>query len=153
MDDMNTSGSGDDLRPLPDDSELASLLGDDFGDGVKNLALDGHAVLHDLPSAHRKKHPQPPPVVAAPVVDVASVYGRRVVHQKETGPVYDLRAVSEVFTDSSGSWVKVTPEWRWYAWISTPAEARPEACPRATALPTTNVWLEQYPVHEEQTGG
>lgn len=119
------------------------MLGDDFGAEVEHLAFDGHGLLHDVSSARRKQYPQPAPVVAIPVVDVATVYGRRVVHQKEDGPVYDLRAVSEVFTDAAGTWIKVVPEWRWYAWIATPEDKRPETCPRATALPTLNVWVER----------
>jgi hypothetical protein len=145
MDDMGPTDDGDERLPVPDDAELAALLGADFGDEVKDLAVDGHGVVHDMSSARRKQHRQPPPVVAVPVVDVASVYGCRVVHQKESGPVYDLRAVSEVFTDAAGSWIKVVPEWRWYAWIASPESSRPQTCPRATALPTLNVWVEQYP--------
>jgi hypothetical protein len=144
MGDMDPSSGAHESSGVPSDAELAELLGGDFGEDAKDLALDGHGVVHDLSSARRKKFPQPPAVIAVPVDDVASVYGRRVVHQKEDGPVYDLRAASEVFTDSSGSWIKVVREWRWYAWLATPAAARPEVCPRAIALATLNVWVEQY---------
>jgi hypothetical protein len=144
MDDVDPSSGDREPSRVPSDAELAELLGDDFGGEAEHLALDGHGVLHDLSSARRKKFPQPPAVVAVPVEDVASVYGRRVVHQREDGPVYDLRAASEVFTDSSGSWIKVVREWRWYAWLATPKQSRPQICPRAIALATLNVWVEQY---------
>src|SRR5687767_1086881 len=109
---MERSLSGDGDR-VPDDAELAAALGDDLGSELKDFAADGRGVVHDLSSARRKAFGQPPPVLAIPVVDVPSVLGRRVVCVNEHGPIYDRRAASEVFTDDSGSWIKVVEEWRW----------------------------------------
>lgn len=135
---------------LPSDADLADLLGSDFGGDLVETVIDGETVLVDLSSFERKFYGPPPPVDAVPVVDVPSVYGRRLVHMRPEGPVYDLRAVSEVFTDSSGSYVMQVREWQWYAWLNQPDSERTPRCPKAVALPALNVWVEQYPPRREQ---
>jgi hypothetical protein len=137
-----TGGSPD---HIPDDEELASLIGDDLGSDLQETYLDGERVYVDLSTFRRRSYGSPPAPRPVPVVDVPSVYGRRLIHMTADGPVYDLRAVSEVFTDSAGSWVRQVREAQWYAWLLTPRDQRPSTCPRAVALPTLNVWVEMYP--------
>lgn len=75
-------------------------------------------------------------------MDVPTVDGQRVVLMTPAGPLYDYRAASEVFSDDSGTWIKVVQEWRWYAWREMPDAVRPSSCPRSRAWSTTNVWVE-----------
>jgi len=73
---------------------------------------------------------------------VAKVNGRRLILMTAEGPVCDVRATSEVWSDDAGQWIAIAEEWRWYAWLHTTAQARPSGCPRSIAHPTVNVWVE-----------
>jgi hypothetical protein len=137
VDDMSGSDEAD-----PQANELRDLLGEDHDD-LDRFVVDGRGVIHDVTSSRRKVYPQPPPIAPVPVVDVPSVLGRRVICVNERGPIYDLRASSEVFTDDSGSWIRVVSERRWYAWLDEARESRGSSCPRSIAWAATNVWLEQ----------
>lgn len=115
-------------------------------DEPPEVVVDGHGVPRDVTSARRRFYgPPPPPRPARHVLDLPSVLGRRLILVYEQGPVYDVRAASEVWTDESGSWVKVVDEWRWYAYLEADPAARPSSCPRAVAWATTNVWVEADP--------
>jgi hypothetical protein len=137
VDDVNRS---DDPAANPND-ELRELLGEDY-DELDRFAVDGRGILHDLTSARLKRYPQPAPIVPIPVVDSPNVLGSRVICVNQRGPIYDLRAASDVFTDESGTWVRIVSERRWYAWLEESPESRGAACPRAVAWPAANVWVE-----------
>ena len=104
--------------------------------------LGEHDDTHASVGPRRESFGIPPTRRPQHVMDVPSVEGRRVILMTPAGPLYDYRAASEVFTDDSGSWIKIVQEWRWYAWREMPEASRPEACPRARAWSTTNVWLD-----------
>lgn len=90
----------------------------------------------------RRRYGPPPATQPRHVFDVPSVIGQRLILVTPDGPIRDYRAASDVIIDDAGSWIRVVPEWRWYAWLQQPEETRPPACPRSKAWSTTNVWVE-----------
>jgi hypothetical protein len=110
-----------------------------------SLAFDPSGELRDLSNTQRVFWGPPPPAPApVHVTEPESVIGRRLILVQERGPVYDLCAASEVWTDGSGSWIKIVEDWRWHTWANTPAyRDRTPQCPRAVAHPTVNVWVER----------
>lgn len=108
-----------------------------------NAYIDDDGRLRDLTDVRRKSYgPPPPPRAPRHVTDAASVKGRRLILMKADGPVYDVRAASEVWSDDAGQWIAVVEEWRWYAWVQADLESRPASCPRSVAHPVVNVWVE-----------
>lgn len=112
-------------------------------DGWANAYIDDDGRLRDLSDVRRESYgPPPAPKQPSHVTDVASVNGRRLVIMTADGPVRDVRATSEVWTDDAGQWIAISEEWRWYAWLHTDPVSRPSSCPRSVARPTVNVWVE-----------
>jgi hypothetical protein len=86
-----------------------------------SLAFDPSGELRDLSNTQRVFWGPPPPAPApVHVTELESVLGRRLILVQESGPVYDLCAASEVWTDDSGSWIKIVEDWRWHTWANTP---------------------------------
>lgn len=115
-------------------------------DDNQEIVVDADGVPRDVTSARRRFYgPPPPPRPPQHVLDVPTVLGRRLILMYDDGPVHDVRAASEVWTDDSGTWIKVVEEWRWYAYLESDPTTRPPSCPRAIAWATTNVWVESGP--------
>ena len=112
-------------------------------DGWANAYIDDDGRLRDLNDVRRESYgPPPPPRPPRHVTDVANVNGRRLILMTADGPVHDVRAASEVWSDDAGQWVMIAEEWRWYAWTRAPTNTRPGSCPRSVAHPVLNVWVE-----------
>lgn len=125
----------------PDDPAGAEPAADD-----EVWAFDADGYLRDLSGARRKSYGSPPrPGRPLPVLDVPVVLGRRVVLMTAEGPIYDHRAVSEVYQDDSGTWINVATEEAWYAWRAADPETRPAlGPPGARAWAAVNVYAEVY---------
>ena len=117
---------------------------DDYRDPLAQLQFDAFGRLVDLDEMEVERYSAPPPVRWVPVDDLPYVQGMRVAINSRKGPVYDLRAATEVFDDGSGRFVNVVEEWRFFSWHHMPPAERPPLVPRATCLPTRLVWAEVY---------
>lgn len=119
-------------------------MNDHDEDPLGQLQFDAFGHLVDLDEMELERYPAPPAVRWVPVDDLPYVQGMRVAINSRKGPVYDLRAATEVFSDDSGRFVNVVEEWRFFAWHQIPVAERPPLVPRSTCLPTRLVWAEVY---------
>ncbi len=107
------------------------------------LVFDGTGRLVDLGGEFAvETFGPPPPMRWVPVTDVPQVYGQRVCVVKAGEPLYDLRAVTEVYSSGGGTYLNLVEEWRWYYWLELPEDQRPEVVPRAISWPTRHVWVQ-----------
>jgi hypothetical protein len=80
---------------------------------------------------------RPPTVRATAAANVASLMGRRVVHEVPDGFVRDLRAVSPVYSSESGpDTVGICGEADWYRWGSA------GSLPAITQVDVSRLWVE-----------
>lgn len=80
---------------------------------------------------------EPPTRPPRPATEVPAVRGKRVILSQPEGFIYDVRAVSEVFTDEHGKpHVQVCTEKAYYRWMLT------DVAPKITTYPATLVWVE-----------
>lgn len=87
---------------------------------------------------------EPPPFLGEPptrpprrVTEVPAVRGKRVILSQPEGFIYDVRAVSEVFTGDDGKpHVQVCTEQAYYRWMLM------DVTPKATTYPASLVWVE-----------
>lgn len=133
-----------DESQVPSDEDLQALVGDDLA----GWAVDGRGRVCDLSAPVLPHHEGPAGIRVVPVDDVGSVLGRRVVCMRHDGPIRDLRAASEVFTEppiggmSGPRMIQVVEEWRWYAWQLDRQPGRPDRCPCTAAWYAANVYVE-----------
>lgn len=86
---------------------------------------------------------EPPAMRWVPIVDVPKALGKRLALMTKDGPVFDHRAVSEVFSDGTqGSYVYVAHDVQWWDWVHEHPSTRPPRVPRATTWSTRHVWVE-----------
>ncbi|MCM0622532.1 hypothetical protein [Nocardioides bruguierae] len=79
----------------------------------------------------------PPPRTPRPAQDEPTLRGKRVVLSRPDGFVYDVRAISELETDTSGRQVvRVVTEEAYFRWMFTGQAAASEA------YPARLVWVE-----------
>jgi hypothetical protein len=80
---------------------------------------------------------EPPTRPPKPVTEVPAVRGKRVIVSRPEGFVYDVRAVSEVFTDDQGKHrIQVCTEQAYYRWMLT------HVTPVVRSYPASLVWVE-----------
>jgi hypothetical protein len=109
----------------------------------EDLTFDEAGRLVDLNGPVEFASFGPPPLITwTPVMDLIEVFGCRAAAVNSKGPVYDLRLASEVFEDAGGWYVHVVGEDQWWAWLSMPADQRPNRPPRGVCWPTRYVWVE-----------
>jgi hypothetical protein len=79
----------------------------------------------------------PPTRTPLPATEVAALRGKRVVLSRPDGFVYDVRAVSEVYTDPLGEpRVQVCSEQAFYRWMLN------NVPPEVETYPAGLVWVE-----------
>lgn len=105
--------------------------------------FDGHGRLIDLnrPMVVESYGP-PEPTQWVSVDDLASVSGMPAADVRPERTYYDLRVCSEVYEQGGSRWVNLIHESLWWAWKASPADDRPESCPRAVARRSIHVWAE-----------
>jgi hypothetical protein len=80
---------------------------------------------------------EPPTRPPKPVTEVPAVRGKRVILSRPEGFMYDVRAVSEVYTDDDGKKrVQVCGEEAYYRWMLT------DVTPVVRSYPAYLVWVE-----------
>jgi hypothetical protein len=80
---------------------------------------------------------EPPVRRPVPASSVPALRGKRVILSRPDGFVYDVRAVSEVFTEADGKRrVRVCSEQAYYRWMLNGDE------PEVEAYPAALVWVE-----------
>ncbi|HET6915585.1 MAG TPA: hypothetical protein VFH56_05790 [Acidimicrobiales bacterium] len=79
----------------------------------------------------------PPARQPKPATEVPALRGKRVILSMPDGFVYDMRAVSQIYTDSEGrDVIDIVSEEHYYRWMFT------EESPVREAFPSRLVWVE-----------
>ena len=106
------------------------------------VAFDADGRLVDLHGAAEVvTYGPPPPLRWVPVADLPHVTGRRACLMTASGPVFDVRCASEVFSSGGGRYLHLVYEDQWYRWLDADPAIRPAGVPRATCVGARHVWV------------
>lgn len=108
----------------------------------------------NLVDVTRPAEPGPPPDFTWTQLELVAltgepILGRLVSVSDHRGVEHNLVVVSEVFTDDSGSWVRLVTHECFAAWGRLPQGTRPRTATPARAVPARHVWV----MHEKPAFG
>lgn len=116
-----------------------------------DLAIDGHGNLCDLAAAPTFP---PPPDYTWTLIEqfelLTPVFGQVAADASTWGQNRQImRVVSDLYSDSSGRWVRLVTDKQWDAWQAIPAGVRPPFPRWARAVSVQYVWV----MHEAPQNG